>query len=75
MTEKRGRPSIYVPLLKGIAALAVPGEWHSVRQGHQTRTVVSQLRSRYPGFDFRAVPAGDGTWNIEAAWRGNVTQY
>lgn len=70
MTE-RGRPSIYAPLLDGIRATKWVGEWVAVREGHKNRTVVSQLRTRYPEFDFRAVPDETGTWTIEAAWRGD----
>lgn len=71
MSEQRGRPSIYRPLLDDIRTAGVPGAWSPVRYGHKNRTVVSQLRTRYPEFDFRAVADSEGGWNIHATWRGN----
>lgn len=64
MAERRGRgrPSTYRPLLNRIT----DAEWHLMRLGHKNHTAVSALRYRYPGFDFRAVPDGTGTYTIEA---------
>lgn len=68
----RGRPSIYKPLLKRIKDIDKPGEWFDVRQHHANRTAPSQLRKRYPEFDFRAVPdrAHGEFYTIQAAWKG-----
>lgn len=68
--ESGGRPSIYEPLLKRIRDVNSPGEFFIVRHGHKTRTVVSQLHTRYPGYTFRAVQIGPEEFNIEAAWDG-----
>lgn len=69
--NKRGRPSAYRPLLDQIQKSIAPSDWHPIRYEHKTRTVLSQLRTRYEGFDFRAVPDGWGTYTIEASWRGD----
>lgn len=72
MTESRGRPSIYRPILNHIREIS-GHEWHIVRRGHANRTAPSGLRARYEGFDFRAAPDGHGKFNIEARVLDSVT--
>lgn len=66
----RGRPSIYAPILRRIRDIGSVGEWFDVRTGHKNRTAPSQLRQRYPNFDFKATPDGKGTYTIQARWLG-----
>jgi hypothetical protein len=68
----RGRPSIYKPILRRIKEVGSVGEWFDVRQHHANRTAPSQLRKRYPEFDFRAVPdEAHNAYTIQAAWLGD----
>lgn len=69
MTDSRGRPSLYWPILSKIRYID-GSDWHIVRRGHANRTAPSGLRTRYPDFDFRAVPDGNGRFNIEARYVG-----
>lgn len=69
MTETRGRPSVYRPILNRIRDIK-GDQWHVVRRHHKNRTAPSGLRKRYPGFDFRATPDGAGSFTIEARVAG-----
>ena len=70
MTDGRGRPSLYQPLLNAIRRVG-DGQWHPVREGHANRTAPSSLRQRYSDFDFRAIPDGHGEYTIEARYVGD----
>jgi hypothetical protein len=70
-TGRRGRPSKYRPLLNRIRE--VEGhEWHVIDREQANRTQPSQLRVRYPGFDFKCEPNAHGKFNLLARWVGEL---
>lgn len=67
-TGKRGRPSKYKPMLDRL--VNVTG-WHVIDRNQANRTQPSQLRVRYPGYDFKCERNPHGKFNLLARWVGD----
>ncbi len=67
----RGRPSKYRPMLKRIRDFneAEPG-WYIVDRSQANRSQPTQLRARYPDFDFRCERNEHGRFNLLARYVG-----
>jgi hypothetical protein len=70
-TGRRGRPSKYRPILNRIQ-LVNGHDWHVIDRQQKRQTQPSELRKRYPGFDFKCEPNGHGKFNLLARWVGEV---
>lgn len=58
----RGRPSKYAPIMREID----DHFWHVLDNNQKWRTAPSQLRRRYPGWDFRCVALSNGKFSLQA---------
>ena len=75
-TGRRGRPSKYRPMLDRIRQLdegIATNIWHIIDRNQANRTQPSQLRVRYPGFDFRCDrnERNPEKFNLLARWVGD----
>ncbi len=68
----RGRPSRYKPMLDRIQGFSGEPEWHIIDRNQATRTQPTQLRQRYPGFDFRCERNDQNKFNMLAKYVGGV---
>jgi hypothetical protein len=70
-TGKRGRPSKYAPMLTRIQGTV---GWHIIDRNQANRTQPSQLRVRYPGYDFKCERNQRGKFNLLARWVGGTDE-
>ncbi len=66
----RGRPSKYLPMLQRIREFSGEPDWQIIDRNQATRTQPTQLRQRYPEFDFKCIRNEQGKFNMLAKYVG-----